>query len=295
MSTTQALVKNLIFVTGNGIGEYKELGQELALHLYKSVYLKQPCSAVRHYQTPKELASERSLFFSQVLFYGSLPSRRNIVVAAPDLSMKTILQFIILLEKIKKNVFVVVDDRNFLSPLTKSKFNGLIKKLPIGNGFFLSEFINREDDHLFDVVERLGGNILYNTDVTKETSLREFNEILENIPELFREEIRRSVFGGEFGDVPFNKLVKNLLTDFDDTVEEEPTKEDIESLKIPPKKTITDYFKPEAEKPTVSKNSNPPPPPSLNIQEPEGEFISLFEIYQDDEEPFTTIKDTNMK
>ena len=127
MSTT---TKNLIFVTGNAVGEYKAIAQELALNLYKSVYLDSPCSAAYHYKTTKDLAAERSYFFSQVLFYGLLPSRKNIVVSIPDLSMKAILQFLILFEDIKKYVFVVVDDCSFLTTFGKAKVHGLGKETP---------------------------------------------------------------------------------------------------------------------------------------------------------------------
>ena len=96
-----ATTKNIIFVTGNAVGEYKAVAQELALNLYKSVYLDHPCSASYHFQTTKDLAAEKSYCFSQVLFYGSLPSRKNIVVSIPDLTMKAILQFLILFETLK--------------------------------------------------------------------------------------------------------------------------------------------------------------------------------------------------
>ena len=129
MSTT---TKNLIFVTGNVVGEYKAIAQELALNLYKSVYLDSPCSAAYHYKTTKDLAAERSYFFSQVLFYGSLPSRKNIVVSIPDLTMKNILQFLILFENVKKNVFVVVDDHSFITTFGKEKYTDLVKRLPMG-------------------------------------------------------------------------------------------------------------------------------------------------------------------
>lgn len=269
--------KNLIFVTGNALGDYKKVAQELTWHLYKSVHLSQPCSTICTYQSPKDIATQNSLFFSQVLFYGSLPSRENIIIAIPDLTMKTILQIILLFENIKKNVFVVVDDRYLVSMISKDRYRLLLGKLPKGCGFFLSEIVVGNEP-LFNTVEHLVDRLAFSSVRTSEETLKCFNDIYESIPELFREEIKKSIFGEEFGAVPFNKLVKNLLPDFNDTEGDE----DVEKLKIPPKRTIPDYFE------TIkSTSSSDAPPPSLNIQEPEGEYISLFEDFTNPEHPFT--------
>lgn len=270
--------KNLIFVTGNALGDYKKVAQELTWHLYKSVHLSQPCSTIRTYQSPKDVAMQNSLFFSQVLFYGSLPSRENIIIAIPDLTMKTILQIILLFENIKKNVFVVVDDRYLVSMISKDRYRLLMGKLPKGCGFFLSE-IAVGNEPLFNTVEHLVDKLAFSSQRTSEETLKCFNDIYESIPELFREEIKKSIYGEEFGAVPFNNLVKNLLPDFNDTEGDE----DIEKLKIPPKRTIPDYF----ETIKSSSSSDALPPPSLNIQEPEGEFISLFDDFTNPEHPFS--------
>lgn len=272
MSTT---TKNLIFVTGNAVGEYKAVAQELALNLYKSVYLDSPCSAGYHYKTTKDLAAERSYFFSQVLFYGSLPSRKNIVVSLPDLSMKNILQFLILFENIKKNVFVVVDDRSFITCFGKQKYTDLVKRLPMGCAYFFTDFC-RKKMPLTDSVDRLVERIVFNANTANEAVLKAFNNIMAAIPPLFREEIRRSVFGSEFGDVPFNMLVKNLLPEFNDC-----EKEDGEEK--PAKKTIPDYFP--AIKSDEEEECNDTPP-TLIYEEPEGEYISLLEVFPEPEEAF---------
>ena len=275
MSTT---TKNLIFVTGNVVGEYKAIAQELALNLYKSVYLDSPCSAAYHYKTTKDLAAERSYFFSQVLFYGSLPSRKNIVVSIPDLTMKNILQFLILFENVKKNVFVVVDDRTFITTFGKEKYMDLIKRLPMGCAYLFTDFC-RKKTVFADSIDRLVERIVFNSNTATEKVLKDFNNIMSAIPPLFREEIRKSVFGSDFGDVPFNMLVKNLLPEFNDCEKEEEEEE----KEKPPKKTIPDYFP--AIKSDEEEEGNDTPP-TLIYEEPEGEYISLLEVFPEPEEAF---------
>lgn len=281
MSFTTA-EKNIIFVTGNAMGEYKDLGREIALHLHKSVYLGQPSTSPRHYLSLKEMAIQNSLFYSQALFYGSLPSRKSVVFAIPDLSMKNILQFMILLEKVKKHVYVVVDDRFFISQITRQNFQKLISRLPEDSGFFLTDFINNDRESFFDVIEKLLERITYNSKNTVESTYKCFNGILESIPELFREEIKRSLFGSEFGDVPFNQLVKNLLPTFNDNEKEEEEEEKIYK-KSNTSSTCSCSSTIESEEEEVKKSSSPP---KLISQEPEGEFISLFEECTDPKHPF---------
>ena len=263
-----ATTKNLIFVTGNAVGEYKAVAQELALNLYKSVYLDHPCSASYHFQTTKDLAAEKSYFFSQVLFYGSLPSRKNIVVSIPDLTMKVILQFLILFEDIKKYVFVVVDDRSFITTFGKQKYMDLIKRLPAECAYLFTDFC-RKNSLFVDSIDRLVEKITYNSSTTAEAVHKDFNNIMSAIPPLFREEIRKSVFGKDFGDVPFNMLVKNLLPEFNEDVEKREEGK-------PAKKTLPDYFP--AIKDDKMEEEEEDSPPRLIFEEPEGDFISLLDV-----------------
>lgn len=269
-----ATTKNIIFVTGNVVGEYKAVAQELALNLYKSVYLDHPCSASYHFQTTKDLAAEKSYFFSQVLFYGSLPSRKNIVVSIPDLTMKVILQFLILFEDIKKNVFVVVDDRSFITTFGKQKYLDLVKRLPAECAYLFTDFC-RKNSLFVDSIDRLVEKITYNSSTTAEAVHKDFNNIMSAIPPLFREEIRKSVFGKDFGDVPFNMLVKNLLPEFN---------EDIEKEGKPAKKTLPDYFP--AIKDDKMEEEEEDSPPRLIFEEPEGDYISLLEVFPEPDELF---------
>lgn len=269
-----ATTKNIIFVTGNAVGEYKAVAQELALNLYKSVYLDHPCSASYHFQTTKDLAAEKSYFFSQVLFYGSLPSRKNIVVSIPDLTMKAILQFLILFEDIKKNVFVVVDDRSFITTFGKQKYLDLVKRLPAECAYLFTDFC-RKNSLFVDSIDRLIEKITYNSSTTAEAVHKDFNNIMSAIPPLFREEIRKSVFGKDFGDVPFNMLVKNLLPEFN---------EDIEKEGKPAKKTLPDYFP--AIKDDKMEEEEEDSPPRLIFEEPEGDYISLLEVFPEPGELF---------
>lgn len=269
-----ATTKNIIFVTGNAVGEYKAVAQELALNLYKSVYLDHPCSASYHFQTTKDLAAEKSYFFSQVLFYGSLPSRKNIVVSIPDLTMKVILQFLILFEDIKKNVFVVVDDRSFITTFGKQKYLDLVKRLPAECAYLFTDFC-RKNSLFVDSIDRLVEKITYNSSTTAEAVHKDFNNIMSAIPPLFREEIRKSVFGKDFGDVPFNMLVKSLLPEFN---------EDIEKEGKPAKKTLPDYFP--AIKDDKMEEEEEDSPPRLIFEEPEGDYISLLEVFPEPDELF---------
>ena len=284
--------KNLIFVTGSSNGQYKKLATELSWHIYKAVTVFQPCSNIRAFQTAREVAIQNSLFFSQALFYGSLPSRENVIIAIPELTMKTILQFIILFEKVRKNVFVIVDDRSMLTMYSKDRYRCLLGRLPAGCGMFFKDYISTEDGaNLSASVERLVDKLSYTSvRLTKET-VECFNDILDSMPEFFKEELKKTMLGGsEFAPVPFNLLVKNLLPNFNDAEEKEEGEEQklrVEDLKLPPvKRTIQDYFNAmnKDNPPTTPPFTPPPqqqqpqqPPPSLNIQESEGEFISLFE------------------
>ena len=294
MSTNSTATKNIIFVTGNGIGKYKELAKEIAANLYKSVLISQPYSSPYQYQSSSEYARERTLFFSKTLFYGSLPSRRNIVVSVPELSMRVILQFMFLFENIKKNVFVVVDDRYFITSFSKDKFMTIIKKLPIGHAYFFTDF-SMGNSSLSATVERLIDRISFNANTVTEASLRDFNDILSSIPELFREEIKRSVFGTDFGDVPFNMLTKNLLVDFNDSEDED--EEGKKRLRVgdgvpsfPPKKTIPDYFMPIKKEQTKDMDMNENELPSLISKDSEGVCISLLDIFPEPEEDIHTLK-----
>ena len=279
-----ATTKNLIFVTGNAVGEYKAITQELALNLYKSVYLDSPCSAAYHYKTTKDLAAERSFFFSQVLFYGSLPSRKNIVVSIPDLSMKIILQFLILFENIKKNVFVVVDDRSFITTFGKEKYTDLVKRLPMGCAYLFTDFC-RKKAVFADSINRLIDRIVFNSNTATEKVLKDFNNIMTAIPPLFREEIRKSVFGSDFGDVPFNMLVKNLLPEFNDCEKEEEEEE----KEKPPKKTLPDYY------PTIKvedlkeeeEDKDMPALSPIEFKDPEeDDFISLVNVFPEPDDAY---------
>ena len=297
MSTNSTATKNIIFVTGNGLGKYKELAEEIACSLYRSVLVSQPYTTPYHYQSASEYARERTLFFSKALFYGSLPSRRNIVVSIPELTMRVILQFMLLFENIKKDVFVVVDDRYFITSFCKDKFMTIIKKFPIGHAYFFTDFSMGKPTASYGV-EKLIDRISFNSNTATEASLRDFNDILSSIPELFREEIKRSVFGTEFGDVPFNMLVKNLLPDFNDCEDEdEEGKKRLRmcdgELSFPPKKTIPDYFMPIKRTQTKDMDVdeyNPELPPPFNPEGSEDDYISLLEIFPETEDDICSLK-----
>ena len=269
-----ATTKNLIFVTGNAVGEYKAVAQELSRNLHKSVYLDHPCTPAYHFQTTKDLAAEQSYFFSQVLFYGSLPSRKNIVVSIPDLTMKAILQFLILFEDIKKYVFVVVDDRSFITTFGKQKYMDLVKRLPTGCAYLFTDFC-RKKSLFVDSIDRLVERITYNSSTAPEAVLKDFNNIMSAIPPLFREEIRKSVFGKDFGDVPFNMLVKSLLPEFNEGEKREEGK--------PAKKTLPDYFSPIKEEDIKMEEEEDKDMPALSpieFKDPEeDDFISLMNVF----------------
>lgn len=109
-TTTNEERKNLIFVTGNALSEFKTVAENIARILDRSVLVDEPDTTYQDYTSVKEISARKSLYFAQALFCGSLPSRRNIVFCSPNLTLHTILQFLILFERIPKNVFVVVDD-----------------------------------------------------------------------------------------------------------------------------------------------------------------------------------------
>ena len=277
-----ATTKNLIFVTGNAVGEYKAIAQEIAENLNKSVYLDHPSSPAYHFQTTKDLAAEQSYFFSQVLFYGSLPSRKNIVVSIPDLTMKNILQFLILFENIKKNVFVVVDDRSFITTFGKQQYTDLVKRLPMGCAYFFTDFC-RKKAVFADSIDRLLDRIVFNANTANESVLKAFNNIMTAILPLFREEIRKSVFGKDFGDVPFNMLVKSLLPEFNEGEKREEGK--------PAKKTLPDYFLPIKED-EIKKDEEDKDMPALSpieFKDPEeDDFISLMNIFPEPDDVYIT-------
>ena len=126
-----------------------------------------------------------------------------------------------------------------------------------------------------DEWDRLVEKITYNSSTTAEAVHKDFNNIMSAIPPLFREEIRKSVFGKDFGDVPFNMLVKNLLPEFN---------EDVEKEEKPAKKTLPDYFP--AIKDDKMEEEEEDSPPRLIFEEPEGDYISLLEVFPEPGELF---------
>lgn len=213
--------KNIIFVTGNAVSYYREIALALNSRLYRSVFVDEPVSNAHDYQGLRESAGRKSLFFSQVFFYGSLPSRRNIVVSAPNLSMKTILQFLILFEKVHKNVFLVVDDRQCLTPFSREKFTSFERAFPKGS-FFSLAILEIENPKYSNVLEdELAKRIEHNATFPTAYCLHTFNEILTSVPDLFKGEIKKLIFGTEFGDIPFTSIQGCLIAKFNDAEEDD--------------------------------------------------------------------------
>lgn len=302
--------KNIIFVTGNAVSEYKVVAENIARNFSKSVLIDEPDIVYEDYPSLREVGARKSIYFSQLLFYGSLPSRKNVVICTPNLMLRTILQVLFLFEKIQKNVFVVVDDRCVLTGIGKKRFDSLLRNLPPPSRFQVSHYIQMSNSNSPDIITRICQQIDHNARYATTTTLCNYNSILSRIPTVFQEEIKKAVFGNEFSDIPFEKLTQCLLPLFNDSEEEEKKEEeekeeeedmiiepekitqaDIEKLKIPPKvkKTIPDYFgkeKEEEEENISPLKKNNDEVPSLNIIEPEGEFLSLFDFVDENQNSF---------
>lgn len=288
--------KNIIFCTGNGCSEYRTVAENLERLLYRSVLIDEPFRRAGEYEGIREIAARKSIFFSQALFYGSLPSRKNVIVSTPNLTMKTLIQFLVLFEKIKKNVFIVVDDRHLLTQFNKDKYDKLRRTFPPDNIFFVSEIQIAKPLYSKNVLEELAKRIKQNSKFVFASTIHTFNEILSKVPELFREEFKKMIFGTDFGDIPFEKVNKCLLPEFNDVDDEEMEEEEEEKKEseVQAKKVkITDYFMPEVkeeEPPKILKDEVRRKEDEENdeeltpiLDEESQTWFSLLEFYDDDD------------
>lgn len=275
-TTTQNVKrKNIIFVTGNGISEYKVVAENIARNLDKSVLIDEPKIIYENYPTVREIGARKSIYFSQLLFYSSLPSRKSVVICTPNLNLRTILQVLILLENIPKNVFVVVDDRCFLTAFGKKKFDDLFSLLPEPSKYYLTHYMRPTNEKERDAITRLCAAIERNAFFASSSTHCNFNKILARIPLIFQEEVKKAIYGTEFSDIPFEKITCCLLPKFNDAEEEEEEEKERAALQKP----ITDYFSPiKKDSLKISPLESDDELPTLNVVEPEPEFLSLMDF-----------------
>ena len=128
MSTTENYPKRIIFVSGYSYKSHDRVvmlenflqniasnyrGPKIMAHNeffdddFSSIYI------VRK----KELAEKKSAFYTDVLFNAALPSTSTLFLVIPNLTLRTVLQYLALLDDIKKRVYFVFDT-SFLCGLT---------------------------------------------------------------------------------------------------------------------------------------------------------------------------------
>lgn len=239
MSNTE--YKNFIFVTGNTNSDYRSIGVNLSYRLQPCVNIFEPDPTLDDVDGATRINILNSSFFSQVQFYGGLPSRQNVFIIVPNLTIRTILQILVLFESMPKKVFIVVDDRHCVNPCARGMLD-VYKKFPHESVFYLSDIF------VLDVITELVHRIQHNSKFTSASTINAYNEILTKIPEVFRDEIKKSIFETAFGDVPYTKLTQSLLSKFNKVANEDDDDDDELKEIQTTKAKITDYFKPEENK-----------------------------------------------
>lgn len=268
--------KNLIFVVGNPSGKYREFANEIKDNFEDTVYADEPNFGIGVYlpSTARETAIRKSMFFSQVLFYGAMPSRRNIVISTSNISMRYLLQFVILFDDFVKNVYLIIDDRN-ISAFYGTMFDELKQKFPKENLFVLSKIEDEKPQFSENLAIEISKRIKANMPFVKASTLNMFNDILGKIPEIYRDEFKKMVYGHEFGDIPFDRVKRCLLPEMEQEKDEEMEEEKEKKTKI------TDYFKVE-EPPKILKDEVRQEDEELSPID-SSNWTSLLDFYDDDE------------
>lgn len=212
MSTEHTTTKKtFIFIAGYAFYKLQDIANGIGTNLTHSVCISapEPNSII-----PSRNLQNNSIFFSQIMFYSALPSRRNIIIVNPDLNKKFILQVLMLCDKINKDVFIIIDNafHNESYPDLTINFPGTRIIYT-----YKHNFIYKDKKQLF---KNIAHEINHNRQFYPGDSYM-FNNLISAFPLVFRDTLNHVLFGNEFGDIPFEKLNKSLLPIFDEVADEE--------------------------------------------------------------------------
>lgn len=70
--------------------------------------------------------------------------------------------------------------------------------------FYMTNLVGQVET--IDVMENLASRTRCNSKFTMASTINTYNDILSRFPEAFRGELRKSIYGTEFGDIPFFKV-----------------------------------------------------------------------------------------
>lgn len=203
--------KTFIFIVGHAFYNIQDIGHGIGDNLTHSVCITAPTMDSFNSQRNQQ---NNSLFFSQIMFYSALPSRRNIIIINNDLNKKFILQVLLLCDKIPKDVFIIIDNA-----FNNESYPKLTKGFPFSRIIYTYKhnYIYKDKKKLF---EFLAHEITHNRQFNPGDCYM-FNNLYASFPLVFRETIDNILFNEEFGDIPFEQLNKSLLPIFDEVADEE--------------------------------------------------------------------------
>lgn len=206
-----ATKKTFIFIAGYAYYKLQDIANGIGTNLTHSVCISapEPNSFI-----PSRNLQNNSLFFSQIMFYSALPSRRNIIIINPNLNKKFILQVLMLCDKIQKDVFIIIDNA-----FHNESYPNLTNNFPNTRIIYTYKhnFIYKDKNKLFN---NIAHEINHNRQFFPGDSYM-FNNLKAAFPLVFRDTLNHVLFGNEFGDIPFEKLNKSLLPIFDEVADEE--------------------------------------------------------------------------
>ena len=178
----------------------------------------------------KELAEKKSEFYTDVLFNAALPSTSTLFLVIPNLTLRTLMHYLALLDEIKKRVYFVFDITYLcgMGNISRPEYNEMISAVP---AHFKVEFDKT------DILDSVARQIVQmtNKEHLPTTPLCLFNDIFWSFPPVLKPPLFQSIFNEqEFSALPFLKIRKTLNGEF----EKERAKENV-FKRWEPKVTVT--------------------------------------------------------
>ena len=200
MSTTEKYPKRIIFVSGY---KYRSRSDDQRLLNFVSnissnyrapkIMVNDDCFdnnfVMNYISVKKELAEKKSAFYTDVLFNVALPSTSTLFLVIPNLTLRTVMQYLALLDEIKKFVYFVFDTTYLcgMGNISRPEYNEMISAVP---AHFKVEFDKT------DILDSVARQILQMTN--KEHILASpfclFNDIFWSVPIALKGPLFQSIF-----------------------------------------------------------------------------------------------------
>ena len=227
--------KRVIFFTGYGYTRHDQIAdlEKVAVELSHKYFFPKVITCYelhtdsflpKYIIKTEEFASRKSAFFAEVLYHAGLPTVRELILVIPNLSLKVLLQYLALLDEIKKQVYFAFDTSCFSSVpfAARPGYDEMIKAVP---GPFKVIFgQNGMKEHPLDIANRVLEKTQRDYSSSPNSPFCLFNDIFWSIPVALKGPLFQTIFDDEeFSPVPFLKIRKALNGEF----EKERTKENV--------------------------------------------------------------------